>query len=35
VTVAEVLRDAGYATYAVQTNGWLHQSFGFQQGFDR
>jgi arylsulfatase A-like enzyme len=35
VTVAEVLRDAGYTTYAVQTNGWLHQSFGFQQGFDR
>jgi len=35
VTLAEVLRDAGYATYAVQTNGWLHQSFGFHQGFDR
>jgi arylsulfatase A-like enzyme len=35
VTVAEVLRDAGYATYGVQTNGWLHQSFGFHQGFDR
>ncbi len=35
VTLAEVLHDAGYATYAVQTNGWLHQSFGFQQGFDR
>jgi arylsulfatase A-like enzyme len=35
VTLAEVLRDAGYATYGVQTNGWLHQSFGFQQGFDR
>jgi arylsulfatase A-like enzyme len=30
-----VLREAGYATYAVQTNGWLHQSFGFHQGFDR
>jgi phosphoglycerol transferase MdoB-like AlkP superfamily enzyme len=29
------LRDAGYATYGVQTNGWLHQSFGFHQGFDR
>ncbi len=35
VTLAEVLQGAGYATYAVQTNGWLHQSFGFQQGFDR
>jgi choline-sulfatase len=35
VTLAEVLQEAGYATYAVQTNGWLHQSFGFQQGFDR
>ncbi len=35
VTLAEALRDAGYATYGVQTNGWLDQSFGFQQGFDR
>ena len=35
LTLAEVLRDAGYATYGVQTNGWLHQSFGFHQGFDR
>jgi choline-sulfatase len=35
VTLAERLRDAGYATYAVQTNGWLHQSLGFHQGFDR
>jgi arylsulfatase A-like enzyme len=35
VTLAEVLQEAGYATYGVQTNGWLHQSFGFQQGFDR
>jgi arylsulfatase A-like enzyme len=35
VTLAEVLRDAGYATYAVQTNGWLHPSFGMHQGFDR
>jgi arylsulfatase A-like enzyme len=32
--LAEVLRDAGYATAAVQSNGWLEQSFGFQQGFD-
>jgi choline-sulfatase len=35
LTLAEVLKDAGYATYAVQTNGWLDQSFGFHQGFDR
>jgi arylsulfatase A-like enzyme/tetratricopeptide (TPR) repeat protein len=35
VTLAEILRKTGYATYAVQTNGWLHQSFGFHQGFDR
>ena len=34
LTVAEVLSESGYATYAVQTNGWLHQSFGFNQGFD-
>jgi arylsulfatase A-like enzyme len=35
LTLAEVLRDAGYRTYGVQTNGWLHQSFGFHQGFER
>jgi len=35
VTLAELLRDAGYRTYAVQTNGWLDQSFGFHQGFER
>jgi arylsulfatase A-like enzyme len=35
VTLAEVLKGTGYATYGVQTNGWLHQSFGFHQGFDR
>ncbi len=35
VTLADLLRDAGYATYGVQTNGWLHQSFGFHQGFER
>ncbi len=35
LTLAEVLREAGYRTYGVQTNGWLHQSFGFHQGFDR
>ena len=35
VTLAELLRDAGYRCYAVQSNGWLDQSFGFHQGFDR
>ena len=35
LTLAEVFQGAGYGTYAVQTNGWLHQSFGFHQGFDR
>jgi arylsulfatase A-like enzyme len=35
LTLAEVLADAGYHTYGVQTNGWLHQSFGFHQGFER
>lgn len=35
VTLAEVLREGGYRTYGVQSNGWLEQTFGFQQGFDR
>jgi arylsulfatase A-like enzyme len=35
VTLAELLQQAGYETYGVQTNGWLHQTFGFHQGFDR
>jgi arylsulfatase A-like enzyme len=35
VTLAELLREAGYRCYAVQSNGWLDQSFGFHQGFDR
>ena len=35
ITLAETFRDSGYATYAVQANGWLDQSFGFHQGFDR
>ena len=34
LTLAEVLTGAGYRSYAVQTNGWLHQSFGFHQGFE-
>ena len=31
----EVFQQAGYRSYGVQTNGWLHSSFGFEQGFDR
>jgi len=34
LTIADVLRSAGYRTYAVQSNGWLEQSFGFHHGFD-
>ena len=33
-TLAEILRDAGYATAAVITNGNLFPVFGFDQGFD-
>jgi len=33
-TLAEVLQKDGFRTYAVQSNGWLEQTFGFQQGFD-
>ncbi len=35
VTLAGLLRDHGYRTYGVQSNGWLEESFGFQNGFDR
>ena len=35
VTLPELLGEAGYASHAVQTNGWLHASFGFHQGFER
>ncbi|MBW2540761.1 MAG: sulfatase-like hydrolase/transferase [Deltaproteobacteria bacterium] len=34
-TLAEQFQGAGYATYGVQSNGWLAATFGFQQGFDR
>ena len=34
-TLAEAFKAAGYRTWAIQTNGWLDQSFGFQQGFER
>jgi arylsulfatase A-like enzyme len=35
LTLSDVLSAAGYRTYGVQSNGWLEQSFGFHQGFDR
>jgi len=35
LTLQDVLKQAGYHTYAVQSNGWLEQSFGFHHGFDR
>ncbi len=34
-TIAEHLHEAGWRTYAVQSNGWLEEAFGFEQGFDR
>lgn len=34
VALAEVLRDGGYATLAVVTNGLVDAGFGFDQGFD-
>ncbi len=34
-TLAEQFQRAGYATYGVQSNGWLAATFGFHQGFDR
>ena len=34
-TVAEALREAGWRTFAVQSNGWLEEAFGFEQGFER
>ena len=33
VSVAEVLRSAGYRTVAVTEPGWLHPRFGLDQGF--
>ena len=35
VLLAETLRDAGYRTVAVTSNGHLTAEFGFGQGFDR
>jgi arylsulfatase A-like enzyme len=34
-TVAEVLRDEGYATAAFSEGGYVRPSYGFAQGFDR
>ncbi len=34
VTLAEVLRDHGYATYGVGAGPWLEPIFGLGQGFD-
>jgi arylsulfatase A-like enzyme len=31
---AEILRQAGYRTYAIWRNGWISPSFGFAQGFE-
>jgi arylsulfatase A-like enzyme len=34
VTLAELLREAGYQTAAFTDGGWLEKKFGLQQGFD-
>jgi len=31
---AEILREAGYRTFAIWRNGWIHPNFGFSQGFE-
>ena len=31
---AEILRDAGYRTFALWRNGWIAPKFGFHQGFE-
>lgn len=33
-TLAELFKDNGYYTMAVQTNPWLSNTFGYAQGFD-
>jgi len=35
VTLAEVLRGAGYRTAAFSANGWIVKSLGFGQGFEK
>lgn len=34
VMPAEVLKDAGFRTYAIWRNGWIRPAFGFSQGFE-
>ena len=34
VTLAEILRDAGYRTVGYTANPWLGSTYNFQQGFD-
>jgi arylsulfatase A-like enzyme len=34
VTLAEILRDAGYRTVGYTANPWLGKTYNFQQGFD-
>jgi arylsulfatase A-like enzyme len=31
---AEILKDAGFRTYAIWRNGWIRPAFGFSQGFE-
>jgi len=31
---AEILRDAGFRTFAIWRNGWISPGFGFSQGFE-
>jgi arylsulfatase A-like enzyme len=31
---AEILREAGFRTFAIWRNGWIGPSFGFSQGFE-
>ncbi len=34
-TLAELFKDNGYETFAVQTNPWLTPEFGYSQGFEK
>lgn len=31
---AEILKEAGYRTFAIWRNGWIRPAFGFDQGFE-
>jgi arylsulfatase A-like enzyme len=35
LTLAEILKDAGYSTVGIVTNGNLSKAYGFNQGFDQ